>query len=445
MPNPYLPLWEYIPDGEPRVFGDRVYVYGSHDNAGSDKFCDYKLKVWSAPISDLNKWTCHGDIFHTKDDEDHLSDTAEWTIDNDLYAPDVIEKDGKYYLYAYIMGAQGCVAVSERPEGPFKLISRYKYHNPEGKADEYFGDGWFVDPGVLVDDDGKVYIYCGYERSFAAQLNPDNMYEIVDGTYQNHIIPVEAPFHFFEACSPRKVGDTYYLIYSPRKGSRLDYATSTSPMGPFEYRGTIIDNGLDYPGGNNHGSICCINGQWYIFYHRMTNGTIMSRRACVEKIELLPNGTIPQVEMTSLGFEDSLSPYHITPAELACVLKGGCLITEKNIMTRYITGITHGAIIGYKYFDFGEDFSSKTMEFAIQVKGTGCKSKIKILLDDYENGVEIGVCHIGSDDGVYHARITNVTSRHAIYFIVEQDVGGWFVDMFKGRHLFEMEYFTFTK
>ena len=78
MPNPYLPAWEYIPDGEPRVFGDRVYVYGSHDEAGSDHFCDYVLKCWSAPLNNLNDWTCHGDIFHTKADKDHPSDT-DWT------------------------------------------------------------------------------------------------------------------------------------------------------------------------------------------------------------------------------------------------------------------------------------------------------------------------------------------------------------------------------
>lgn len=89
MPNPILPLWEYIPDGEPRVFGDRVYIYGSHDRAGSDSFCDYKLKVWSAPICDLNSWQCHGDSFHTRGDFDHDSDTAEWT-DHELYAPDVV-------------------------------------------------------------------------------------------------------------------------------------------------------------------------------------------------------------------------------------------------------------------------------------------------------------------------------------------------------------------
>jgi hypothetical protein len=120
------------------------------------------------------------------------------------------------------------------------------------------------------------------------------------------------------------------------------YATSNSPTGPFEYRGIIIDNAVDYPGGNNHGSICQIGGQWYIFYHRMTNGTIMSRRACVERIELLADGSIPQVEMTSLGFEKSLSPYQITPADIACVLKGGCIITELNIFTRVVTNITNG-------------------------------------------------------------------------------------------------------
>ena len=117
-----------------------------------------------------------------------------------------------------------------------------------------------------------------------AEINPENMYEILPGTYKKDIIPTEKPFEFFEACSPRKIGDTYYLIYSPKCGSRLVYATSKSPRGPFEYRGVIIDNAIDYPGGNNHGSIAKIKEQWYVFYHRTTNNTIMSRRGCVERI-----------------------------------------------------------------------------------------------------------------------------------------------------------------
>lgn len=437
MPNPYLPGWEYIPDGEPRVFGNRVYVYGSHDTAASDKFCDYKLKVWSAPVDDLNNWTCHGDAFHTRADRDHESDTP-WT-QGELYAPDVVEKDGKYYLYAYIYYTRGCVAVSDRPEGPFQLLSQYKI--PENSAKE-LADGVLVDPGVLVDDDGRVYIYCGFQKSYMAEINGDNMYEIIDGSFIPDIIPEEG---FFEACSPRKIGDTYYLIYSPKIGSRLAYATSKSPTGPFEYRGYIIDNAVDYPGGNDHGSICNINGQWYIFYHRMTNGTIMSRRGCVEKIEILPDGSIPPVQMTSLGFSESLSPYQVTPADIACVLKGGCMITEKNVFTRVITGITSGCIIGYKYFDFGEDYSSRTMEFHAVVKGAGCRSKIRILIDNYETGEEIGCCEVGTDDATVSATVKSVTGRHAVYLVVEDSFGGYFKDMFHGRQLFDLHSFVFTK
>jgi hypothetical protein len=278
-----------------------------------------------------------------------------------------------------------------------------------------------------------------------AEINPKNMYEIIDGSYRDDIIPVEAPHKFFEACSPRKVGSVYYMIYSPNPGSRLVYATSSSPTGPFEYRGIIVDNAVDYPGGNNHGSICKIKDQWYIFYHRMTNGTIMSRRACVERIEILPDGTIPQTEMTSLGFEKSLSPYQITGADTACVLKGGCMITELDVFTRVVTDITSGCVIGYKYFDFGDDFSSATMEFSANVRGAGCKSKIRVLVDDPQNGEEIGDCEIGMNDGVYNAVVKIVTGRHAVFFVIQDGFSGHFVKMFNGRRLFDLVSFVFMK
>ena len=452
MPNPYLPPWEYIPDGEPRVFGDRVYIYGSHDEAGSDHFCDYVLKCWSAPVNNLNDWTCHGDIFHTRADRDHAADT-DWTDERcKLFAPDVVEKDGKYYLFAYIVNAKGCVAVSDRPEGPFKLVAPYKYTI----SDAICCNGWFIDPGVLVDDDNRVYIYCGFERSFLAEINGDNMYEVLDNTYIEHFIPIEKreedgftekESFFFEAASPRKVGDTYYMIYSPQeKNSRLAYATSKSPTGPFQYRGYIVDNGVDYPGGNNHGSICCINGQWYIFYHRMTNRSIMSRRGCVEKIEILPDGTIPPVEMTSLGFEDSLLPYRVTAADYACVLKNGPYVTEKNVFTRVVTNIQDGSVLGYKYFDFGEDNSSKTMEFSAEVVGHGCDSTIHILIDG-EDGEEIGTCKVGRDSGVVTSVVKNVTGRHSVFFKVTTHYKelGWMAGYFEGKNLFELKSFVFTK
>lgn len=440
MPNPFLPLWEYIPDGEPRVFGDRVYLYGSHDKAASGAFCDWKLKVWSAPLNDLNNWQCHGDSFHTLPDEDHPSDTAEWT-ERELYAPDVVEKDGKYYLYAYILCSDGCVGVSDKPEGPFKLLGRYQYDKADG------GDGGiFNDPGVLVDDDGRVYIYYGFERSHFGEIDPDTMITIKKGSYIADLIPEgKEPECFFEASSPRKINGKYYLIYSPRKGSRLDYAIADKPQGPFRRMGTIIDNGIDYPAGNDHGSVCCINGQWYVFYHRMTNGTITSRRACVEKIEILPDGTIPQVEMTSLGFEESLDPYKITPADIACVIRGGGFVTEKDSFTRMISGIKDGTVLGYKYFDFGKDFGSKTMEFAVDIMGTGCPCEIHILIDDPDKGEEIGVCETGLSDGEYKCRVKAVTGRHAVFLKINHTYSGWIAEPFKDRELLGVKAFVFMK
>ena len=436
MANPYLPNWEYVPDGEPRVFGDRIYVYGSHDRKDSIDFCDYKLKVWSAPVSDPTKWVCHGDIFRSRDGHDSPSD-VDWT-DELLFAPDVVERGGKYYLYAYIVNAKGCVAVADRPEGPFRLLSRYKYDIPN-----HYDNGTFIDPGVLVDDDGRVYVYCGYQGSYMCELK-DNMYEAVPGSYKLDIIPTAEPHRFFEACSPRKINGTYYLIYSPQRGSCLDYATSDSPTGPFTYRGTIIDNGIDFPGGNDHGSVCCVNGQWYIFYHRMTNGTIMSRRGCVERIEILPDGTIPQVEMTSLGFEESLNPYDFTQADTACVLKGGCYITETSVFERPIVNVTDGCVMGWKYFDFGEDFASKTMQIRLKLRGTGSRGRVHVRLDS-EDGEELGTVDFAEDSGTAGARIKAVTGRHAVFLVAESGYEGWFAGEMKGRQLFMLDGFVIMK
>lgn len=457
MANPYLPSWEYVPDGEPRVFGDRVYVYGSHDRVDCDSFCDYKLKVWSAPVSNLNQWVCHGDAFRSmpakgenwgkKRENTAIHETGErrladvdWS-DHELYAPDVVEKDGKYYLYAYVVNAKGCVAVSDRPEGPFQLLSRYQYDIPD-----HYDQGTFIDPGVLVDDDGRVYVYCGFERSYMCEINGENMYEVLDGTYQLDVIPMgEEEHHFFEACSPRKVGDTYYLIYSPKVGSRLAYATSDSPRGPFTYRGVIVDNGVDYPGGNDHGSICEIGGQWYIFYHRMTNGTCMSRRGCVEKIEILPDGTIPQVEMTSLGFEDSLNPYEITLADSACVLRGGAIITELDAFSRIITNVTKDCVMGWKYFDFGEDYTGDSMRFMAKVMPRGCHGTLHVCIDGTEPENRIGSLEFQRDSSVITGNVSLVTGRHAVYLVAEDGYTTWAKGDFAGRQLFDLMSFVFMK
>jgi arabinoxylan arabinofuranohydrolase len=421
--NPFLPAWEYIPDGEPRVFGDRVYLYGSHDKAGSKTFCDTQYRVWSAPLSDLTKWRNEGNSFQTID-YDEYADDVPWS-DNDLYAPDVIEKDGKYYLYAYIVGAPGCVAVSDNPAGPFELLSKYKA--PEGAPDDFGGWGQYIDPGVLVDDDGRVFIYWGYKGSHMAELNPDNMYEILPNTYQADIIPTSAPFNFFEGTSPRKINGTYYMMYAD--GGILVYATSQSPTGPFKYGGPIIRNGNEYPGGNIHGSLCEINGQWYIFYHRMTHNTIMSRKACVERVTIKEDGSIDEVEMTSLGFLESLNPYEKTEAYIACVLKGGNYIVEESKYVHPVILNKNNSVIGFKYFDFGKNSDKDELVFSANIKGGKAAGKMEIWIDSDQpdKGKKIGEVDISST-GVgecgyreVSTKTASVSGRTAIFLKFKSD------------------------
>ena len=178
----------------------------------------------------------------------------------------------------------------------------------------------------------------------------------------------------------------------------------------------------------------------------MTNNSIMSRRACVEKVTILPDGTIPPVEMTSLGFEDSLNPYKITPADIACVLKGKCFITERDIFSRSITNIKNNDIIGYKYYDFGEDFTGDSLTLALKIRGLGTNCTVKVMIDGYdEKGTEIGEVKIGIGDGTYKAKVKNITGRHSVFFKFIHGVTEWTATYFDDKPFCELEEFVFMK
>lgn len=418
--NPFLPGHEYIPDGEPRVFGDRVYLYGSHDTAGSDAFCDFILKVWSAPLDDLNNWHDHGVVLSTRDVPGRADDIP-WS-DNQFYAPDLVEKDGKFYLFAQIVGAPCAVAIADSPAGPFKLLARITA--PPGSPQDFGGWSQYFDPGVLVDDDGQVYLYWGGGRSFMARLNPDNMTEIVPGTYREDILPVEAPYHYQEGPSPRKIDDAYYLVFAA--GQNLSYATSKSPTGPFDYRGVLVSNSGDAPGGNIHGSIIRLRDQWYVFYHRMTHNTVYSRRACVERIEIAPDGSIKTVEQTSLGFETALDPYATHPADIACVLRGGNYVVELDKRTRPVTNNRADAVIGFKYFEFGEPLPGQSTTLTVQLRrgpASGPAALEAWLGDPAAGGEKLGVFDLAKlpahpDEAWRELTIPvrNIQGRHAVFF-----------------------------
>ena len=359
--NPYLPLWEHIPDGEPYVFDDpdnpgkqRVYIYGSHDNLVT-AYCGRDQVVWSAPVEDLSQWRYDGVILVVdKNAKGEPFDSA-GTADV-LYAPDVTlvtDSTGKktYYLFPNDQTGfrNGLIAKSDRPDGPFEVCNW-------NSDDPNMVDGVYkFDPAVFVDDDGRVYGYWGFEHSMAAEIDPATMCtvkpgtEIVDGMISGR--NEEGIFSFFEASSIRKIKDKYIFIYSrftkdgefglPVSNYTLAYAYSDQPLGPWTYGGTIIDGrGREInekgdtiasatPDGNTHGSICEIGGQWYVFYHRQTGTDEYARQAMVAPIEVKveegPGGKveISEGEYNSEGFcLNGLDPFEPHSAGIACWYTG---------------------------------------------------------------------------------------------------------------------------
>lgn len=384
--NPYLPSWEYIPDGEPYVFGNRVYVYGSHDFFNGHVFCMGDYVCWSAPVNDLSDWRYEGVIFPKTADPINADGKM------NLFAPDVTQgPDGRYYLF-YVYDKVGIVsvAVCDTPAGLYKFHG-YVHYADGTRLGERKGDEPQFDPGVLTEGN-KTYLYTGFSwawdktrhGSMVTVLKPDMLtiaedpaFVVPGGAYAGGTSFEEHPF--FEASSIRKVNGKYYFVYSSSAMHELCYAVSDRPTGGFTYGGVIISNNdmhidtykpAGKPaayGANNHGSIVEILGQWYIFYHRQTNNTWYSRQDCAEPIRILPDGSIPQVEITSCGLNGGpLKGEGEYPAYIACnlftkedhplvgfpgmprITQDGC---DGDEVDGHVTGIIDGTTIGFKYFD----------------------------------------------------------------------------------------------
>ncbi len=338
--NPYLPLWEHLPDGEPRVFEDpdrpgkyRAYIIGSHDLAYRG-YCGPDIRMWSAPVEDLTDWRDEGAIFTY-----HID--GQWDT---MFAPDLVEvkrKDGtkEYYLYPHSRGPwrEPMVCKGSRPDGPFAPVNL-----DESGRRCLPGSVLGFDPSVYVEQitdpadpdyatGFRAYGFWGFQRSLAAQLNPNTMYSVRPGT---EVIPYFIPaskwygevrdpagthypalykeqkltdFNFFEASSIRKVGNKYVMIFSGYSGpdyglgstnSSLRYAYGDTPLGPWRSGGVLVDSRgvvlnedgsrlqCTNAGHNTHGSIEQINGQWYVFYHRPPRGFGFARQPMVAPVSI---------------------------------------------------------------------------------------------------------------------------------------------------------------
>ena len=512
--NPYMPLWEHIPDGEPYVFEDpdnpgkqRVYVYGSHDDLITE-YCGRDQVVWSAPVEDLSHWRYDGTILVVDKNRDGEPFDSAGTADV-LFAPDVTmttDSTGKktYWLFPNDQTGyrNGLIAKSDRPDGPFEVCNWSK-DNPNQV------DGVLqFDPAVFVDDDGRVYGYWGFERSYAAEFDPETMATVKPGTeiVEDMISGrnQEGVFSFFEASSIRKIKDKYVFIYSrftkdgefglPVSNYTLAYAYSDAPLGPWTYGGTIIDGrarekdeqgnviASATPDGNTHGSICEINGQWYVFYHRQTGTDEYARQAMVAPIEVkVEEGKGGKVEISegeynSQGFAlNGLDPFESHSAGIACWYTGPKPATHEwpnntfygsyveasyggtpdmtkeqaldskekyaepydlRYNTNRVVNNTDGSIVGYKYFNFpAERLATKdNLMLVLRLIPEGIDGTIEVMMDrpwESQGGKKIGEMALKADmpKTVMDAAIgiskevqeKDLAGQHAIFFLFKSD------------------------
>ena len=459
--NPYLPLYEYIPDGEPHVFGERLYIYGSHDRFDGKKFCMNDYVCWSASVTDLTDWRYEGVIFRKTQDPRMPNG------EHEMWAPDVVQgKDGRYYLYYCpddTVKSIG-VAVCDTPAGKYEFLGLVKDRNG-GVLGERPGDTIPFDPGVFVDDDGEIYLYSGNGPRTQGAIGKEPKASMVM-TLQDDMLTLRTEprkllptlgesagtgfegHEFFEASSIRKIGDRYYLVYSSVTLHELCYAVSDRPDGDFQYGGVIVSNCDLVPGkgrkplntyGNNHGGLECIDGKFYIFYHRQTNRSMFSRQGCAEQVQIMPDGSIPQVEITSCGLNGGpLRDQGTYPATICCNLYGKHEPTISHSLAmgrrhpyitqdgpdwspedngtppkQYITNCKNGFVAGYKYFEI-----NSLKKISITLRGS---ARGKLLVRTDLNSIRVGEITVSpcKDWQSFSGAVDIQPGKHPLYLCFE--------------------------
>lgn len=284
---------QFSADPSARVFNGKVYLFPSHDIpapesfARKDWFCMEDYHVFSS--SDLSDWTDHGVII-TQTKVNWVNPTT-----FSMWAPDCIERNGKYYFYFPANAKSGSgrgfgvgAAVADNPSGPY-IPQSEPIQNVRG-----------IDPCPFIDKDGQAYIYYSQGRIFAAKLK-ENMLELASEPMLIGNLPtqglIEGPYLF-------ERNGIYYMTYPhvQNKIERLEYAIADNPLGPFKVTGVIMD---ETPMGTwtNHHSVIQFNGQWYFFYHQSAYSPRFdkNRSVCVDSLFFNEDGTIRKVIPTNRG------------------------------------------------------------------------------------------------------------------------------------------------
>ena len=319
---------KYTCDPAAMVQGDTLWLFTGQDVAGNQM--GYHLTDWCAfSTTDMVNWTEHPTPLKSTD--------FSWNVTNDAWAAHVAERNGKYYYYISTSGAGIGVAVSDRPEGPYKDALGKPLLT---KADcEGADHGWVrIDPAVFIDDDGQAYIFWGNRYCYYAKLK-ENMIEI-DGEITK--LEFDQRWPFTEAAWVHKANGKYYLTYATGWPEKMAYAMADSIHGPWEFKGLVSECASNC--NTTHPAIVEHKGKTYMFTHNGTlpQGTSYSRSVTVEEVKYNPDGTMQKCDMTTEGINGSIS---------GCMSCGeSCpLANDDAYLFVYFTDPTHSLFMATSY------------------------------------------------------------------------------------------------
>jgi arabinoxylan arabinofuranohydrolase len=400
----------------------RLYLYCSHD-VFDPSHVGYIMKDFTLiSTDDLKNWTDHGEVFNVTTDS-AWGATLAW-------APSVIFRNNKYYMY-YGNGDRNIgVAVSDSPTGPFKdtrsgpLVSASTPGVGTAAPNTY--GLWIFDPAALIDDDGQAYLYFGgggVGNDRVIKLNSDMV--SVSGSAQKMNIP-----GFFEASFIHKFNGKYYFTCASHNygtPARIDYSVSTSPMTSYQITGTVLPNPPNNASNNNHASIFTYQGSWYIAYHNrevatlngVTDSTaiIYQRSVAIDRVTHNADGTIRQTPITKDGLTQlkNVNPYVTNEAETMAQEAG--INTEPCAEGgRDVTLIGNGDWTRVRGVDFGAGATS----FEARVASAGSGGNIEIRLDG-SSGTLVGTCAVSGTGGAQtwvtkSCAVSGASGVHDVYF-----------------------------
>ncbi|MDG5767818.1 glycoside hydrolase family 43 protein [Balneolales bacterium ANBcel1] len=428
----------FTADPAPMVYNDTLFVYTTHDEQESSNF--FKMYDWQLfSTTDMVNWTAHGTVASLED--------FKWSdIDNGAWAPQAIERDGKFYFYCPIHGDGIGVLKADTPYGPFK--------DPIGErlveSDYIWND---IDPTVFIDDDGQAYLYWGNPDLYYAKLNED-MISVDKSIGENGAVKVEMtteafgereeededyPTQYEEGPWLYERDGTYYMVFAAGGIPEvIAYSTGPTATGPWTYQGLIMDRhpGLAF---TNHPGVIEYKGNSYLFYHNqeLPGGGGFNRSIAVEQFEYNADGTIPEIVPTREGIVEgvgTLDPFIRVEAE-TIAWSEGLKVEEDEEIGVYISNINNGNFIKVRDVDFGDGVSS----FEAHVASDNSDAAIEIRVGSVD-GELLGTCDIASTGGmqswdVQTCDVSTISGVHDLYFVFTGGEG----------ELFNFDYWRFQR